>query len=343
MRKRIVLLGGTFDPIHDGHVKIARRVISLRQADEFWFVVNLQSPLKTEKPSSFEHRARMIELMIAPYRKFKVSRVEASLNVPSYTIDTVNALMRQYPAYDFEWLIGSDQAESFHLWKDHERLRAILPILVYPRLEVTSRVQGLMYLDFVVRYKASSQAIRQGELQWTHPKVIAYATQHGLYLNAWVQAKMSKKRYEHTLSVTTLALELAHIHRVDPLATRQAAMLHDIAKEWPIERLRTWLMVSYPRYLEQPTELWHQKVGAMVVKRIYMVRNQAVFHAIAHHVEGDHPSDLARILYIADKCEPTRAIDAAEVVRLAKKDLKLAVKLIQIEQSKHLKEKAHRG
>lgn len=343
MRKLIVLLGGTFDPIHHGHLKIAQRVISLRQADEFWFVVNVQSPLKDHEPSQFEHRARMIELMIDPYRKFKVSRVEARLSVPSYTIDTVTSLMDQYPHHDFEWLIGSDQAESFHQWKDHERLKSMLPILVYPRTDYPTHVDGLIHLDLNERFEASSHAIRSGKLLWTDPKIIAYATHHGLYLKTWVQAELSKKRYEHTLAVTKLALELAQIHGVDLLATHQAAMLHDIAKEWSKERLKAWLTFVYPQYVDQAFELWHQKVGAMVAKRVYQVRNPDVLSAIAHHVEGTHPSDLARVLYIADKCEPNRNNDTTEALRLAQKDLKLSVEWIQREQSEYLKEKAHRG
>jgi len=344
MIKKVILFGGAFDPIHYGHIAIAKSALKLRKADQLWFIPSLQSPLKQHAQTAFEHRAHMIELMIGVNPRFKVHRVEATLGDTSYTIDTVRYFKKAYPNIVFEWLIGSDQAQQFEAWKDYKHLLSELRFIVYRRSAQDRVLDSMHMLEDERQYPASSQAIRQGQLHLTNAKVVAYAMHHALYLDEIVQSNLSKKRYTHVKSVNDLALELAAHHSLCQRQVHLAAMLHDIAKEWSETDLKKWLNFVHPSYIQQDSAFWHQKVGAAYVHRYMHVRDKRVLKAIAHHVEGSCPDPIAQVIYIADKCEPTRGYDASSFIELAKRDLTQAVKSIQKHQEDYInKETKHIG
>jgi nicotinate-nucleotide adenylyltransferase len=331
--KKVVLFGGSFDPIHFGHIKIAKIALKQRKADQVWFVLSLQSPLKQKTQTAFEHRAHMIELMIKGDSRFNLSRVEAMLGEPSYTIQTIQYLKSVYPNITFEWLIGSDQAQQFKSWKSYDTLLKEASFIVYRRSLEDTIPTEMISLDHRQLFPESSQSIRQGICHYTHPKVIEYAMQHTLYLDEMIQHSISKKRYLHVISVAKLAQELAHAHQLDLKKVHLAAMLHDIVKEWPYDKLERWLSFVDPSYLEQPKEFWHQKVGAAYVKRYMHIKDQDVLNAIAHHVEGTCNHPIAQVLYIADKCEPTRNYDASAFIEMAKSNLTQAFNQVRKNQA----------
>ena len=128
----IVLFGGSFNPIHSGHLAIARSTLKQLQAHELWFLPTLFTPLKDTEMASFEHRCQMIELMIKPFRKFKISRIEAELKSLSFTYDTVKLLLERYPQHRFTWLIGSDQMMQFKQWHRYKELIGLIAFAVFP-------------------------------------------------------------------------------------------------------------------------------------------------------------------------------------------------------------------
>lgn len=336
MINKVILFGGAFDPIHFGHFNIAKTALKQRGADQLWFIPSLQSPLKNRTQTAFEHRARMIELMIGPYDKFKVNRVEATLGDTSYTIDTVRYLKKRYPSLEFEWLIGSDQAQQFESWKEYKLLLQELKFIVYRRSLDDQIPDSMITLEDTQLYPSSSESIRKGKLHLTKSSVIAYAMHHALYLDDMVKSSLSKKRYLHVKSVNDLALDIAQHHALCPRQIHLAAMLHDIAKEWPETKLKSWLKFVNPGYLKEDVAFWHQKVGAAYVHRYMHIRDEKVLKAIAHHVEGTYPDAIAQVIYIADKCEPTRGYDATPFIELAKKDLNQAVTTIQKHQEAYI-------
>lgn len=102
--------------------------------DEIWFIVSPQNPLKeSKKLANGQQRLEMMKLAVAPEPRFKVSDVEFAMPRPSYTFDTLEMLSRIYPERNFFLIIGSDNLEEFHLWKNHEQILKKYQILVYPR------------------------------------------------------------------------------------------------------------------------------------------------------------------------------------------------------------------
>jgi nicotinate-nucleotide adenylyltransferase len=128
------LFFGSFNPVHNGHLIIANYMLDHEGLEEIWFIVSPQNPLKeSEILANEQQRMEMIKLAIAPEPRFKVSDVEFSMPKPSYTFKTLEVLTQTKPERNFFLLIGSDNLEDFHLWKNYEQILKKYQILVYPR------------------------------------------------------------------------------------------------------------------------------------------------------------------------------------------------------------------
>jgi nicotinate-nucleotide adenylyltransferase len=127
---RIGLLGGSFDPAHEGHLyvsDVARKALKL---DQVWWLVTPGNPLKPD-PGSVALRTERARLVArAPY--ITVTDIERRLGT-RYTIDTVRALQRRFPGVNFTWLMGSDNLEQFSRWRRWRQIAATIPIAVVRR------------------------------------------------------------------------------------------------------------------------------------------------------------------------------------------------------------------
>jgi len=134
INKRTGLFFGTFNPVHNGHLEIAGSLLDLKMLDEVWFVVTPQNPLKESRELlNPQQRLEMLKLAIAGEPRFKTSDIEFTMQKPSYTIDTLRLLSDTHPSKEFSLIIGSDNLEEFHLWKDYEQILKTYQVLVYPR------------------------------------------------------------------------------------------------------------------------------------------------------------------------------------------------------------------
>lgn len=127
----IGLLGGSFDPAHDGHAAITRAALRAFGLDRVWWLVSPGNPLKSQGPATMERRiAQARKVMDHP--RVTITGVEATLGT-RYTADTLRALTDLYPGVRFVWLMGSDNLASFHRWEDWQGIAARLPIGVLSR------------------------------------------------------------------------------------------------------------------------------------------------------------------------------------------------------------------
>lgn len=325
--KRVILFGGSFDPIHYGHLEVAKRALKQRQADELWFLVAKRSPFKDD-PAPFEDRYKMAQLMTGYHRKIKVLDIENRLPEPSYSINTLRYLKKKHPDFKFEWLIGSDHLEDFDRWKDYEAFIKETEILIYPR---PGFIQDHDFIMITGALKdISATAIRQGESTATAPSVLNYMTSQSLYLKNILRNKLRKKRYEHVLRVCSLALELE-----DHKDVRLAALAHDMTKELDsVKQREAMRKTGYP--LDQDPELYHGYTASSLLSKEYYLRNKEVLKAIRGHVTGASTTRLGKILYVADKCERGRSYDSEALIERAKKNLDEGFKQVKKEQLLYL-------
>jgi len=120
--RKIACLFGSFNPIHNGHIHIAEKVIELADIDEVWFLISPHNPFKNNSDLEDEtHRLNMVELSIVDYNKFKVCDIEMKMDRPSFTYKTLRKLTELYPNNEFSLISGSDTINQMDTWTNsHE-------------------------------------------------------------------------------------------------------------------------------------------------------------------------------------------------------------------------------
>lgn len=140
MNSVIGLFFGSFNPIHTGHLAIARYLLEKGYCCQVWLVVSPQNPLKQNRELlEGEKRLEMVRKAVADDNRLSVCDIEFSMPSPSYTADTLQVLEKKYPDKNFVLIIGGDNLRNFHLWKDYRKILERHSLLVYPRpgVEVT--------------------------------------------------------------------------------------------------------------------------------------------------------------------------------------------------------------
>jgi nicotinate-nucleotide adenylyltransferase len=142
-------MGGTFDPVHNGHLAAARQLRDVAGLDEVWLMPNATPPHRTAAPvASAVDRLRMVQLAIDGQPGLVASALEVERGGISYTIDTVRELARAFPGRPFVILLGSDAALQIRSWHDADALLDEARFLIFNRPETTLAPQTLYELGF---------------------------------------------------------------------------------------------------------------------------------------------------------------------------------------------------
>lgn len=132
---KIGLYFGSFNPVHNGHLIIAKYVLNNTNLDQVWFVISPQNPLKKSNSLLNEqHRKHLIDLCLEGEVNLRSSNVEFKLPKPSYTIDTLIYLGEKYSDYQFSLIMGGDSFSNIKKWKNYKVLLKHYDIYVYARL-----------------------------------------------------------------------------------------------------------------------------------------------------------------------------------------------------------------
>lgn len=134
MAKRVGLFGGTFDPVHAGHVSLVNSFLDSGIIDELWILPSPDPPHKTDKQiTPFEHRKKMLQLVFAHTDKVRVNDLELKLPLPSYTIQTIQYLKQKFPETTFYLCIGGDSLVNFESWYKPDKIIEECELLVAER------------------------------------------------------------------------------------------------------------------------------------------------------------------------------------------------------------------
>ena len=128
---RIGLLGGSFDPAHDGHRHLSLQTLKRLKLDYVWWVISPQNPLKSTGPQDMPHRISAAQTT-ARHPKIVVSDIEERPGT-QFTCDTLAALRHLYPRTRFMWLMGADNLAQFHQWRNWKDIIETTPIAVFAR------------------------------------------------------------------------------------------------------------------------------------------------------------------------------------------------------------------
>ena len=336
-KQRIGILGGTFDPIHCGHLRMGLNVLDTGYVDCLLVMPSGNPPHKSCIASA-EDRWKMTVAACACDDRLVPSRLELDRSGRIYTFDTLTALRREYPKSDLCYIIGADTLTQLRSWYRSDEVIRLCTFLVCPRPDGTepadfasetarlslagARFRPVQMQPVSVSSTGIRSALSIGQMPDGLPlSVYEYCRCKGLYgspgridgIDSWIDQlfkALKPSRFAHSLSVADTAKRLAEIHGADPLRAEQAGLLHDCAKYIPLNEMRRIAakhnLTDDPAMLES-TALLHSIVGAQVAQDQYDMRDPEVLDAIRYHNTGfPGMSLLSMCVCLADSIEPLR-------------------------------------
>jgi nicotinate-nucleotide adenylyltransferase len=160
----IGLYFGSFNPVHNGHLIIAKHVLNTTDLKQVWCVVSPQNPLKKSSTLLNEyHRLHLVQSAIEGENDLKASNIEFHLPKPSYTIDTLTHLKEKYPTYNFSIIMGSDSFCNIQKWKNYQTLLRDYELYIYlrPGFEITTPIEKSIKVLDAPLLEISSTRIRE--------------------------------------------------------------------------------------------------------------------------------------------------------------------------------------
>jgi len=204
MKKKIGLLGGSFNPIHTGHLLLAESARDQYELDMVLFIPTGNNPFKLSQDEiARKHRLKMVELAIAGNHNFEILTHEIDQNGVTYTIDTINSIKEIYPDCDFYFIAGADLMFEITLWKGAPELLKLVKFITtfrpgysHDRLDMRIKELQEIYGASIFKLYATEMDIASSDIRsrvkngysirYLLPdRVEAYIHEHGLYLPAY--------------------------------------------------------------------------------------------------------------------------------------------------------------
>lgn len=337
---RLAIMGGTLDPVHNGHLEIARAVKEVCRLDGVVLLPAGDPPHKKRCTDRFD-RLEMAKRAVEGQENMWVSDREVLREGTTYTVDTLTELHREHPDVEWIYIIGADTVNVLDKWKDFGKVAKLCSFAAVERPGYDSReaheharwmkeqygaeirflnISGPDISSTMVRERAA-RAMSAGEpgIDDLVPAGVAdYIREKGLYLcdYSWedLENKLSgmikPSRFVHTMGVVETAVHLAKLWGECPQQARLAAMLHDCAKSMSQEEMAA-LIREYGIDADEEElaiePVVHAPAGAALAQKMFGVKDPEVISAIRNHtLGGPGMTDLDRIIYVADFIEPNR-------------------------------------
>jgi len=343
---RLAILGGSFNPIHLGHLFLADAVLSELRYDRVVMVPAYISPFKPAAvgmEDSSQNRLEMIAASITADPRLSVDACEIRREGVSYTVDTVADIINRYnPDGRPGLIIGDDLIGDFPRWYKSDEILSMADIIIarrvhsgsldvpYPNTQITNDVMGIS--SGAVREKIASNSawrylvpdavriiIEDRKLygyrdSTADPRVAAIKTLIQRIENE-ARANLNPARYFHSRHTALLAWDLCRRFRkdypsLDPELGYLVGIAHDLCKQLSdSEQIRLAKIYGgeISRLEKEKPSLLHGKACAVVLKERFKVNDNEVLEAVAHHTEGHKDmGPLAKVVYIADKMEVSR-------------------------------------
>ena len=332
-------MGGTFDPPHKAHIKMAEAALSEFSLDKIMFMCGGNPPHKITGTDA-KIRNHMLKLAIDGRSDFEIFDYEITKEGYSYTSDTLRYLNNEYPEDTFYFIIGGDSLKMMFTWHEPEEILKRCVVLVYPREGYPSEADveefnSLHHSDVRILHGVTvdvssteiREAVMNGECkeEHLHPEVASYIKRNKLYEDKnfiWekrLEEMLKESRYIHSLGVAGVAVSMAGVYGVDVKKAYIAGLLHDCAKNLSEEETKIKcidLEVELDEVEKRNFGLVHAKVGAELVKTEFGVNDPEICNAIRWHTLGrEKMSALEKIIFVADMIEPNRVYPEVEYLR----------------------------
>ncbi len=341
---KILVFGGSFDPVHKGHISLFRRAMKMIAPDAAHIVPAYHSPFKAKSPTPFRLRMKMLKQAFSGLGSNIIfDDYELKQGGKTYTCQLVQYLKRRYPHAQIYLLVGTDCLNDLHNWKNPAYIFENTTVVAGKRRgynEEPARFNHIFLPGFFP--KLSSSRVRAhiwscGEIPNTVPDKIAPTIRenqlYGLTVHSWLKAHLKSNRYLHSKNVAEMAAALSDIYDVNVEEAVQAGILHDAGKGFSgpeLVRLCKEHKIKVPFFEDicrlEPS-LLHSYASAWIARHLFEIRNKDILNAIAEHTLGSlHMSTLSKILFVADISSKDRKYKDAFLIRnLALQDLDAAL------------------
>ena len=354
--EKIGILGGTFNPVHVEHVRLAKCAVKELGLDKLFVMPTFIPPHKQDLPAPAENRIKMLELAFSDDDKIQVSDYEVQKGGKSYTYLTVEHFAKLGAQIYF--IVGGDMLVDFKTWRFPERILKSARLAVFERddyfadFEKEKDYFKKTYNDEFVKLAYVGKNISSTKIRvysafslsldgLVPEKVEEYIKQSGLYGGDlyvdFVKNRMIEKRVKHTANVVITALKKAKVLGLDAKKVMTAATLHDCAKYFDYTKFEGFSLDK-----DVPAPVIHQFLGAFVAEKILGVDDQDVLDAIRYHTSGKaNMSLLGKLIFVADMVEEGRDYDGVEYLRslYEKDDFEFCFRECLKEEMMHLKNK----
>lgn len=329
LNKKVMLFGGSYNPIHQGHINAALSTYKQLSIDEVWLM-----PRKYNYDGSLlldgKHRVKMIEMAIAHLDNFSICNIELLDKNKDliYTYNTALRLTKKYKDIDFYFLIGADQLNNFKRWYKALELSKLFKLVCYHRPGYIIDKQIVEQFNVKVvdgsQVDISSTLIRSGIFQKIDDDIRNYILDHQLYLKERVMPNLPEERFIHVLSTARLAKRIAQSLNVNTNQAYVAGILHDIAKGLSNDEITNIINEHYKNKINYPKYSYHAFASEYIALHNYGIKDKKILKAIKNHCKATkNMSKLDKIIYCADKLEESRPFAATlnEIRQMAFKDI----------------------
>lgn len=330
---KIGVFGGTFNPPHNGHVRLAKAAADELKLDKLLVIPSCIPPHKiAAKLADGQERLEMCRLAFGCDPRFEVSPMELERGSRSYAVETLRELKALYPDSELYFIVGSDMLESFDKWYLWQEILSLSVLCAASREEGYSpdlsrfgKLAERIKIITLDPLEVSSTQIRNsaGEVspELLDPKVAAYIREHGLYddgLNRYrelLRGKLNPRRLFHSECVSECAGVLAERYGASVEKARLAGLLHDVMKNAPANEQLALMPDITPLELLN-TKVWHQISGEAFLRQNGIVTDEEILGAVRWHTTGKAGMTLLeKIIYVADFISADRDYKDVEVVR----------------------------
>ena len=345
----LIIYGGSFDPIHNGHLRIARAASMLLNADVVF--VPARTPRWKTPEATPKQRLEMLRLALKKDGSpaFTIDLYEMRSRAEySYSIDLVRYMAEKHKNTKLYLLIGADEVNAFPNWKDADKIVKLATPLYVSRPEVTIDDKILakykmQRLPYDGSGTVSSTKVRN-LVDLDIPLAIRdYIEKHGIYYMARLQTMLSPRRLAHSISVANLSYSVAMRNKIEDARLSYATgLLHDLGKEVDPETRLKIMKERFPEYVDYPKWTHHQFVGAYLAESVFGIKDASVLEAIACHATGKaHMPPLSKVIYSCDKIEPLRGFDSRKLIDACHKNYYVGFMSVLAANKEYLASKGH--
>lgn len=322
---KILIYGGTFNPIHYGHINNIEVACQTFDFDKIMVIPNKIGHFKSEDDlASWQDRLAMIELGLKDLKgvscPIEINKIELEAKKMIYSIDVIESIKKEYPKAELYFLIGSDQVAKLDYWRKSEKLKTLVTFIVSKRNDRFKSSELLVLNNDV--YDVSSSLVRQYYATTLISSVDAYIREKGLYLKNVISHYLNDERVEHSINVAKMAVKYAKKYHIDPDKAYIAAMLHDIAKELPMQ-IQYSLVEDQDNTFELNNNTVHAYAAAGLIKRDLQIEDPEILSAVSKHTTAAFDmSPLDKLIYVSDMLSEGRDFKGlAKLRRILNKDL----------------------